>query len=52
VARSSAFGGLRKISDTIRPDSAIPADQDNGPPVRPGKLPRRVHGPASGGEGG
>jgi drug/metabolite transporter (DMT)-like permease len=52
VARSSAFGGLRKISDTIRPDSAIPADQDNGPPVRPGKLRRRVHGPASGEEGG
>jgi drug/metabolite transporter (DMT)-like permease len=52
VARSSAFGGLRKISDTIRPDSAIPADQDNGPPVRPGKLRRRVHGAASGVEGG
>jgi drug/metabolite transporter (DMT)-like permease len=52
VARSSAFGGLRKISDTIRPDSAIPADQDNGPPARPGKLRRRVHGAASGEEGG
>jgi len=69
VARSSAFGGLRKLSDTgglrklsdtIRPD---PADQDHVRPVRPanqpvrpparaGKLRRRVHGPASGEEGG
>lgn len=65
VARSSAFGGLRRISDTIRPDSA---DQDQGPPAsppasppatpgvrppfHPGKLRHRVHGPASGEEGG
>src|SRR5580698_8455919 len=26
VARSSAFGGLRKITETIKPDSAAPAD--------------------------
>jgi len=81
VARSSAFGGLRKISDTgglrkisdtgglrkisdtVRPDAADPADQDHVRPVRPanqpvrplaraGRLRRRVHGPASGGEGG
>jgi drug/metabolite transporter (DMT)-like permease len=52
VARSSAFGGLRKISDTIKPDPAEPAGQDQGPPLRPGKLWHRVHGPASGEEGG
>jgi drug/metabolite transporter (DMT)-like permease len=63
VARSSAFGGLRKISDTIRPDPANPASQGTGPQVpqaRPGTGPqvrpagprRQVHGPASGEEGG
>jgi len=26
VARSSAFGGLRKITETIKPDSGTPAD--------------------------
>jgi len=26
VARSSAFGGLRKITETIKPDSGGPAD--------------------------
>jgi hypothetical protein len=27
VARSSAFGGLRMITETIKPDSAAPADR-------------------------
>src|ERR1019366_7176764 len=52
VARSSAFGGLRKISDTIRPDSG-PAPRRRRrrargtpppppPPPRPGALPSRL----------
>jgi drug/metabolite transporter (DMT)-like permease len=80
VARSTAFGGLRKLSETIKPDSAdsggvpgVPSAtppvrpptpsgrraarharsvRPAGPPVRPGKLRRRVHRPASGEEGG
>ena len=88
VARSSAFGGLRKVSDTIRPgpaDSGLappaspplrpatppvrpasppirpaslplrpasPAIRPVRPPIRLGKLRHRVHGPASGEEGG
>ncbi len=52
VARSSAFGGLRKISDTIRPDPASPAGHGTGPQVRPASPRRQVRGPASGEEGG
>jgi len=56
VARSSAFGGLRKVSDTIKPDPAgsglAPPIRPAAPPIRLGKLRHRVHGPASGEEGG
>jgi hypothetical protein len=47
VARSSAFGALRKITDTIKPDSGGPADrpQDTAlprkDPVGPHKDPAR-----------
>jgi drug/metabolite transporter (DMT)-like permease len=40
VARSSAFGGLRKITETIKPDSAAPADR---PPDA--ALPRQTPAP-------
>jgi drug/metabolite transporter (DMT)-like permease len=67
VARSTAFGGLRKITDAIKPEPVLPAGQPEAPlhtapspaqPVRRELLTlhrafrRRVHGPASGGEGG
>jgi drug/metabolite transporter (DMT)-like permease len=52
VARSSAFGCLRKISDTIGPDAGHPAGQSTGPQARPAGPRRQVHGPASGEEGG
>ena len=37
VARSSAFGGLRKITETIKPDSGASADRPPGP-----ALPRQA----------
>jgi hypothetical protein len=40
VARSSAFGGLRKITETIKPDSAAPADRPHD-----AALPRQTPAP-------
>jgi hypothetical protein len=40
VARSSAFGGLRKITETIKPDSGVPADRPQD-----AALPRQAPAP-------
>src|SRR6202020_2495161 len=40
VARSSAFGGLRKITETIKPDTGDPADRPQDA-TRPRQAPAR-----------
>jgi hypothetical protein len=57
VARSSAFGGLRKITDAITPHSATPeaspGRSEGETQPAPHRTRRRLsHGPASGEEGG
>ena len=50
VARSSAFSGLRKITDVIRPgsDGADSRTPDGPAPIRPATARRAAHSPSSG----